>query len=94
MHLGNSEPINEGAQLVVEHHNDPDEKQEVAHSSVGNLKRKLKQQNARTKLITVSREPSGLMCPHGDFRNLNSEEAADQARTHALLVALVLTIVD
>ena len=52
------------------------------------------QQYARTKQINVSRELSGSMCLHGDFRNLNSEEAADQARTHALLVALVLTVVD
>ena len=56
--------------------------------------RNFMQQYARTKQITVSRELSGSMCPHGDFRNLNSEEAADQARTHALLVALVLTVVD
>ena len=92
--LGNSDPIDVGAQLVVEQHNDPDEKQEVVHCSVGNVKRNLMQQYARTKLITVSRVLSGSMCPHDDFRNLNSEEAADQARTPALPVALVLTVVD
>ena len=56
--------------------------------------RNFMQQYARTKQINVSRELSGSMCLHGDFRNLNSVEAADQARTHALLVALVLTVVD